>query len=360
MGDAPGGARDPRARAAWQRAEGLLGPLARDRLFGIALVVTAAVGYGSGGLFARPAYAAGADWLTVMAWRFGIAMVLSWGLVAMRPQSRAALRGLAPRATAITLGLGAMLVLHSGTYYAAIETVPLSLAGLATSIYPPLVAVLAVRIGRPLDGRRAWLAVALTVAGMGLAVGGIKASEMPPWSGLLLAISAPIFYSIWILLAARHSGETRESTGAESGQTTDAVATGALLLTGTAVSYWVMALGVGNPVLPGEVPAGAWPGILGVALTSGFLAPQAFYAGARRVGGAQAALISTVEPLYTILAAGFVLGEMLTPTQWGGAALIIVGVVLSQWHGARSPAKAGAQVGREPAIPPALVRAGDD
>jgi drug/metabolite transporter (DMT)-like permease len=339
--------------------DGTLGRVDRTRLVGIALVVAAAVGYGSGGLFARPAYAAGADWLTVMAWRFGIAVVMSWALVAVRPASRSAVLAMAPRTVGVTLVLGAMLVLHSGTYYAALETVPLSLAGLITAIYPPLVAVLAVRIGRPLQGRRAWLALGLTVAGMVLAVGGIETSSMPPWSGLLLAISAPVFYAFWIVLTARHSGETRENTGAESARATDALATGALLLTGTAVTYWVVALAVGHPVLPADVPAGAWPPILGVALTAGFLAPQAFYAGAKRVGGAQAALISTVEPLYTILAAGIVLGEVLTLMQWAGAALIITGVVLSQVGRRATPREASA-IFVEPVLPDDLARVASD
>ncbi len=332
----------------------------RARLVGIALVVAAAVGYGSGGLFARPAYEAGANWLTVMAWRFGIAMALSWMLVAMRPQTRAAVRSMAPRTIATTLGLGVMLVLQSGTYYAAIETVPLSLAGLLTSIYPPAVAFLSVWIGQPLQGRRAWLALGLTVTGMVLAVGGIKTGAMPPLGGLLLAIAAPLFYAVWIVLAARHSGETREGTGAESGRANDALATGALLVTGTSVAYWAMALVTGNPVLPADVPVGAWPGILGVALASGFVAPQAFYAGAKRVGGAQAALISTVEPLYTILAAGFILGEMLTLPQWAGAALIIGGVVLSQTRGRATPAQATAPDIAEPVLAQPLAAAGHD
>lgn len=332
----------------------------RTRLFGIALVAAAAVGYGSGGLFASPAYAAGADWLTVMAWRFGIAVALSWGLVAMRPTARAALRGLSPRAVAVTLLLGAMLVLHSGTYYAAIETVPLSLAGLITAIYPPAVAILAVWIGRPLEGRRAWMALGLTVAGMVLAVGGIETAEMPPLAGLLLAISAPVFYAFWIVLTARHSGETREITGAESLRPTDALATGALLLTGTAGTYWAVALVIGHPVLPADVPADAWPGILGVAISAGFVGPQAFYAGAKRIGGAQAALVFTVEPLYTIIAAGIVLGEVLTIMQWAGAVLIIAGVVLSQTRGRRSGAAAGSPDDDEPVLPQPLARVSDD
>lgn len=338
----------------------------RARIFGIALVVIAAIGYGSGGLFARPAYEAGVNWLTVMVWRFGIAVVLSWGLVAFRPSARAAIRATTRRTMAVTLVLGAMLVLQSGTYYAALETVPVSLAGLLTAIYPPVVAVLAVRFGMPLDGRRAWLALLITVAGMVLAVGGIEAEVMPPVAGLVLAISAPLFYAVWIILAARHSGETREGTGAASERPTDVLATGALLLTGTAGTYLVMAVAAGNPFLPAQVPADAWPWMLGVAVVAGFLAPQAFYAGARRVGAAQAALISTVEPLWTILAAGFFLGEVLMPVQWLGAALILAGVVLSQTRGRGGSAGTDAQLvvvptaDDKPVLPQPLARVGDD
>jgi drug/metabolite transporter (DMT)-like permease len=334
--------------------------VSRSRAFGIALVVIAAIGYGSGGLFAQPAYAAGVDWLTVMCWRFGIAVGMAWGLVAVRPTARAAVRGLPRRAVLVTLGLGALLVLHSGTYYAGIETVPVSLAGLITAIYPPVVAVLALRFGRPLDGRRAWGALALTVVGMVLAVGGISATAMPPVSGLILVISAPLFYAGWIILAARHSGETRRTTGDQSEAPTDALATGALLLTGTAGTYAIIAVAIGHPVLPAEVPPASWPWMLGVAITAGFVAPQAFYAGAKRIGAAQAALVSTVEPLWTILAAGLLLGELLTLVQWAGAALILTGVVLSQTRGRQGAVVQLPEAGDEPLLPQPPARVGED
>ena len=52
---------------------GTLGRVNRTRLVGVGLVVISAISFGSGGLFARPAYAAGIDWLTLMAWRFLLA-----------------------------------------------------------------------------------------------------------------------------------------------------------------------------------------------------------------------------------------------------------------------------------------------
>ena len=51
-------------------------------------------------------------------------------------------------------------------------------------------------------------------------------------------------------------------------------------------------------------------------LIAGFVPVQAFYAGAQRLGAAQASLVSTVEPLWTIAAAAILYGERLEPVSW--------------------------------------------
>ena len=52
--------------------------------------------------------------------------------------------------------------------------------------------------------------------------------------------------------------------------------------------------------------------------------------GAQRIGAAQASLISTVEPIWTIALAYLLFGFTLTGTQLVGGALIIVGVLIAQ------------------------------
>jgi drug/metabolite transporter (DMT)-like permease len=63
---------------------------------------------------------------------------------------------------------------------------------------------------------------------------------------------------------------------------------------------------------------------------STFVAIQTFSAGSRRIGAAQASLISTVEPVWTISLAALLLGERLGPIQLVGGALVIGGVILAQ------------------------------
>ena len=155
----------------------------RRRLVGVLLVVVSAIAFGSGALFAKPVYSVGLDWLTLLVWRFGIGAALAWGWLLASPTRRAALRSTSRRLALAALGLGAIYTLNSGTYFAALETVPASLASLIVYIYPVLVAVLTLRIGRPLSGRGPWVALAIATVGAVLAVGGVDPGACRPSAG---------------------------------------------------------------------------------------------------------------------------------------------------------------------------------
>src|SRR5687767_9068422 len=101
-------------------------------------------------------------------------------------------------------------------------------------------------------------------------------------------------------------------------------------MTATATTYLLSAIVVGRPIWPAEVPAGAWFGLIGVGVVSTFVAIQTFYAGAQRIGAAQAALVSTIEPIWTISLAAILLKESLQPIQLVGGTLILIGVVIAQ------------------------------
>ena len=135
---------------------------------------------------------------------------------------------------------------------------------------------------------------------------------------------------MWVILAARLSGERREAVAVEAGGGGAATATVALIMTATATVYWVSALATSQPVLPAQVPTDAWPGLVGVGVAATFIAIQTFYAGALRVGAAHASLIATAEPIWTIALAAILFQVALTPVQLVGGALILIGVVVAQ------------------------------
>jgi len=302
----------------------------RQRLVGVVLVLVSAASFGSGALFAKPVYGAGVDWLTLLSWRFLIGATVSWVWLALSAARRAGLRRLSRRRILVALGLGVLYLGNSGTYYAGLETVSASLAALIVFIYPAIVAVLSLRVGHRLVGRRPWVALAMALIGTGLALGGIPAGTMPPISGLILIVLSPVIYSVWIVLSARLSGETAERVGGEADDGADTAAATALMMVATAVGFWSLAVASQRPVLPAEVPGAAWPGIVGIGLVSTFVAIQTFYAGTKRVGAAQASLISTFEPIWTITLASLLFGERLGPLQLLGGAFVIAGVILAQ------------------------------
>ncbi len=300
------------------------------RALGIALVIVSACGFGSGALFAKPAYEVGVDWLTLLAWRFLFGAALSWAWVLARSAHRAALRRLSWPAVVVSLALGVLYVGNSGTYFAALETVPASLAALIVYIYPAVVAVLSLRFGRRLVGARAWFALALALLGVVFALGGIDSSNAPPATGIILTVASPLIYACWIVLSARLGGERSDRLGSETDEGAHTAVAAAFMMSATAAAYWIGGLTVGHPLVPAAIPTAAWPSLVGVGVVSTFLAIQTFYAGAKRIGAAQAALVSTVEPLYTIGLAAILFGERLGPVQLLGGALIIAGVLIAQ------------------------------
>ena len=321
----------------------------RRRATGVALVLTAAVAFGSASVLARPVYDAGMGWLGLVTWRFLIGAGLAWMWVATSAQRRASLRRLGRRRVVVTIALGALFTGNAGTYYAALETVPVALAGVLVYTYPVIVAVLSVRFATRLPGRRPWAALALALTGVVLALGGIDLTTAPPLGGIALVMLSSVIFSIWIIASARLSGERRDRLGHEAADaegsaasTGDAAATTAIMITSSAVVFSLGSVATGGSVNPMDVPEAAWPAIIAIGFLASFLAIQAFYAGARRIGAAQAALLSTVEPLTIVVLAGIFLGERLEPIQLAGAVLIMVSVVVAQTgprpHGAPEPA----------------------
>jgi drug/metabolite transporter (DMT)-like permease len=302
----------------------------RRNVVGIALILASAAGFGSGSLFAQPVYGAGVSWVVLSAWRFGLGAALTWAWLLLSSDRRQGLRALDRRAVVGAVALGVLYVGNSGTYYAGLESVSPSLAALIVFVYPALVAVLSLRFGRRLEGRRAWAALGIALVGVALSIGGIDPTQAPPLGPLLLVVASPVIYSIWIVASARLSGERPDTVGELSDAGASVPASAALMITATGAVYWLLALGFGEPVVPGAIPSVAWPGLVGVGVFSTFVAIQAFTAGSKRIGAAQASLISTVEPVYTIALAAILFGVALTPLQLVGGTLVLIAVLITQ------------------------------
>ena len=106
---------------------------------------------------------------------------------------------------------------------------------------------------------------------------------------------------------------------------------------GGELENWLVLLVLGIPLagflltgLLGRRMERPWLISVSFILVATAIAIQTFYAGVKRVGGARASLISTVEPVYTVVLAMILFGERLTPVQVVGGALVIFAVILAE------------------------------
>ena len=282
---------------------------------GAALCLLSAAAFGTLGIFGRLAADAGAGVSTTLLVRFGLAAVVF--AVGFAVTGRAAtLRRLPRRVVLIGLGLGAAgYSVQSGLYFAAIERLDVSLVALLLYTYPAFVTVAAIALGRLASSART--VVALTVASAGLVLVLVAAGTGTfDVVGALMAVVASLTYTTYILVSDTIIGDV------------DPFALALLVLTGATASYATAGLATGSIDL--SVSAEAWLWLVLIALVSTVVAVSTFFAGLRRVGPSEAAILSTFEPVVTVALAFAVLGEHPTPLQLAGGALVLAAVVLLQ------------------------------
>jgi drug/metabolite transporter (DMT)-like permease len=320
----------------------------RRRVVGIGLGALAGAAYGTGPLFFKAyVFPAGVDWIAMLVWRFAFATLVSWIWLAAQPRALASLRELDRRTVARLLLTGAFFIVNASVYYAAIERIDISLVALLMSVYPALVAVVSLRLGYRFEGRLAWGSLAIVILGTALTIGGIRPNT--DQGGIVLALLSPVAYAVYIVLTAWMAGErpgqTADMRSRGKGAEVSPPVAGAIMMTGTWLATLTLGLAAREPLLPTQIPASAWPGLVGIGVFAAAIAIQAFYASAARIGAAQASLMATVEPIVVIFLGITFLGEAFAPIRVVGAAVVLTGVLLAQFA---TPAESRPVVLEEP------------
>jgi drug/metabolite transporter (DMT)-like permease len=272
------------------------------------------VGFGLLAVFAKEAYKDDVSVLTLLALRFTIAAVAFWTIYAAR-RARGVARVAPARGTILAgIALGAVgYAAQSGGYFGALTRIDASLTALLLYVYPALVFLGALALGRDRVDRRRIIALLLATGGAALVLAGSGTGDIDAL-GVALALGAAVSYAIYILLA---HGVTRGI---------DAFHLSALICTGAAATLWTAGLASGSLDL-GFEPAG-WGWIMGLALLCTVLAISAFLTGLPMVGPSTAAIVSTVEPLVSVAMAMLWFGERLGVVQILGGVLVLAAVVL--------------------------------
>lgn len=255
-------------------------------------------------IFARFAYAGGADVLGVLLSRFTVAgALLAAVMVATR---RPWPRG---RPLAVAIGMGAIgYVGQAVCYFTALNYASAGLVALLLYAYPTLVCLLAAAFLREPLTRRRIVLLAVSFAGIVLTLGGGHGTP----TGIALGLGAAAWYSVYIVVGARELSRV------------DALASTTVVCLSAAATLLVASL-----FTPPRFP-GAWWGWVAVgaiAFVSTLVAMLAFFAGLKRVGPAVASIASTLEPVVTVFLAWLVLGETLSPIQLVGGAAVLASAI---------------------------------
>jgi drug/metabolite transporter (DMT)-like permease len=284
-------------------------PHAGSRLALIGPALFGASSFACADVLSRVVLKAGADVLTISAFRggLGLALLSVWLQIGQRPAP------FAPRARWISLGLGVLFAGNVFLLFKAIETVAVPIAILTYFVYPLLTGLAAAATGLE---RLTWRGAAAAVAaflGLALMIGAHPVALAI--TGILAALAAACCRVVLLLVtrASLHGTDPLQITWYS-------------LVSSTAVLI-VAALAAWNWQPPAT--ASGWVAliVLSVAVTTGMLG---VFASTMRIGPFRTALFMNLEPLLATIGSALFLGEVITPLQAAGGTIMIAALVTFQ------------------------------
>jgi drug/metabolite transporter (DMT)-like permease len=276
-----------------------------NRFTGVILVAISAASFGTLAIFGRFAYADGIDTSTLLFMRFTLAAFLMAGLLLLRRESF-------PRGKTLweLIGMGAIgYVGQSFAYLSAIKYASAGLVALLLYLYPTFVAILSVLF---LKGKLTGLKIlALCIATLGTAL--TVDPQGGELKGILLALVAALVYAVYIIV------------GAGVMQKVSAFQSSTVIFASAGAVYAVMTA-INGPRWP--VTNAGWATTGAMAVIATVIPVAAFLAGLKRVGPTDASMLSTIEPVVTVLLAALIFDETLQLSSLLGGGLILGAVVL--------------------------------
>jgi drug/metabolite transporter (DMT)-like permease len=255
------------------------------KLIGILLIAISAASFGTLAIFGRYVYTDGMDIFTALFIRFGVSAIFMTVILILRKEHFP--RG---RILAQLIGMGAVgYVGQSFLYLSSIKYASTGLIALLLYLYPMFVFILSVLILHEKVTAAKVVALVLALVGAGLTVDPDGGQLL----GVVMIISAALVYSVYIIV------------GANVMKHVTAFQSSAVIFASAGAVYGMLTFANGV-----HLPASntGWLAMLGMIVFSTIIAITTFLAGLERVGPTNAAMLSTLEPVVTVLLAAWLLG----------------------------------------------------
>lgn len=222
------------------------------------------------------------------------------------------LRSLGPHGWRAGIVLGLLLALGYALQTAGLERTTVSSAGFITGLYVVFTPLIALLFFGTRIGLAVWVGVALSTVGLGL-LSGIDSGRI---GGDLLVLGGSAAYSLQIVLMERHAPRY------------DPLAFTQAEMLACFGGFAAIALALGQV----ELPRG-WT-VWGALLVTGVFASALGYVvqtwAQRRTSATRTALAFTMEPVWAGIFGFWLAGDRLGAWGWGGAALIMAGIVAAE------------------------------
>jgi drug/metabolite transporter (DMT)-like permease len=281
----------------------------RERLSALGPGIIAATAFGIGDTFAKVALASGTDVLTLALFRgiVGVGILLCYLRLGLPPVPAT------PRARNIALLLGVLFAAIVYGLFKAIDLITVPIAVLTYFIYPLLTGIAGALFGVERLGWQGGLAAVVAFFGLALTIGAYP--QALSFAGLAFAIGAALCRTVFLLVART-----------ELQKLDPRLTTWYSLLSSTAI-FVVAAAATMNWHAPAT--AGGWIAVVIVSVCTA-IAILTLYMSTIRIGPFRSALIMNLEPLLATLLSAPLLGEVLTPLQGLGAAVMLGAIVAFQ------------------------------
>lgn len=289
--------------------------MTRDQRDGLLYMLAAAAGFAFMPTLVKTVYANSTfEPIDVSLWRFIFAVPLIWMLLFVRRRTQPTKRqGKVPIRNSLLLG-----VIFSGaslTAFFGLERLPASTFIVLFYTYPAMVVILSFFLGESIR-RMAWIALGMALFGVALTVPDFTTEGAGDMIGVGFAIANAVVAAVYYL------GSKRALAGVQ-----DVFQASAYMMVGTLLTMLLLV-----PIRGIQFPNNLETllSMLAIAIFCTVMPIFATNQGIQKIGASQASLISTAEPVMSMVVAMILLGEIILPIQWLGAAFIIGSVILLQ------------------------------
>lgn len=272
---------------------------------GILLALVSSAGFSTLGLFAKLVYGQGFSVAGTLAWRFTLAAAFLWVVVV------AARRPLPKKVwPVLLLGLVGFSP-QAGLYFVTLRFLDPGITSVLLYTYPSFVVLFGFALWKKKPTKIQLVALALSLAGCVVA---FWKSGSYPAAGVALGIAVGISYAAYLV-----AGE-KVLAGVDS------ISGTALVMSVAACVYWVAAIASDGVRLPDT--GAAIGGLACIALLATVIPIVTLFSSMNLIGAADTSLVSTLEPVLTILLSAIFLGERLGAAQLAGAVLVLSAVLI--------------------------------